>query len=161
MAVRRQFPSKKSVALTRSRARRQIRLTTIASNPRGEKFAILIHNLSQTGVLVEASASLAKGDVIEIELPEGGARAATVVWSGGRFFGCEFGHDLSSAVISGAVLRAQPSLPSVTAQGAASSSAKASEKENLLSPRTRLSVIALLSIVSWGLVLAAVIWALE
>jgi len=156
--VRRQFPSKKPVAPTRSRARRQISLETIASNPRGKRVSVLIHNLSQTGVLVETRASLAKGDIIEIELPEGGARAATIVWCGGRFFGCEFDRDLSSAIISGAVLRAQPAVRTVTAEEASSPSVQAREADHLLLPRTRLFIIALLSIVSWGLLLTAISW---
>lgn len=69
---------------------------------------VIIHDLSSSGMLIETAANLAPFDGLEIELPQAGIRQALVVWSSGRYYGCEFQELLSQAVISAAQLRSAP-----------------------------------------------------
>lgn len=75
----------------------------------------LVHNLSETGLLLGTSAELAVGDRLEVELPHAGATGATVMWSRGGFAGCEFDSPLSRAAVSAALLKARPAQPEFVA----------------------------------------------
>ena len=66
---------------------------------------MIIHDLSATGILIETAASLRTFDEIEVELPEVGATTATVMWNGGRYFGCQFHELIPKSALSAAVLR--------------------------------------------------------
>lgn len=70
---------------------------------------VTIHDVSATGLLMETAAELDVFDDLEIELPEAGFTAAVVVWSSGRFYGCQFKVRISQAAISAALLRSPPS----------------------------------------------------
>ena len=72
---------------------------------------VLIHNLSRTGLLLEASANLNTGDIIEVHLPRMGATNATVVRCDGPWCGCQFEHPISQAAVSAALLRSEPVSP--------------------------------------------------
>jgi len=69
---------------------------------------VLIHDFSSTGMLIETAARLRLFDKLEIDLPEVGSTRAVVVWTSGRYYGCEFRKPLSKAAISAALLRSQP-----------------------------------------------------
>lgn len=64
-----------------------------------------VHNISETGVLIEAEFALAIGDAIEVDLPRVGLRMGEIVWSSDRFFGCKFTDELNTAAVSASVLR--------------------------------------------------------
>lgn len=75
---------------------------------------VTIHDVSATGMLIETDAELDVFDDLEIELPEAGFTAAVVVWSSGRFYGCQFKVPIQQAAISAALLRSPPSQPGET-----------------------------------------------
>lgn len=91
----------------RSSDRRVLRLGVQAATPAGES-GVEVHNLSRTGMLVEAGAALPVGTSIEVELPGGGRHRAEVVWADEGLFGCRFAAPLSQATLSAALLRAAP-----------------------------------------------------
>lgn len=88
----------------RSAARRTLRLEVSAASSQDATTA-LIHNLSEAGLLLEASAGLQVGEVIQVDLPHAGATTALVVWCRGNFVGCEFVAPVSKAAVSAALLK--------------------------------------------------------
>jgi hypothetical protein len=66
---------------------------------------VCIHDISQTGMLLQTAATLSVGDCICVDLPEAGVTDAVVIWSEHDFFGCEFRQGLASGAISAALLR--------------------------------------------------------
>jgi hypothetical protein len=66
---------------------------------------VVIHDLSATGILIETSADLATFEQLQLDLPEVGPRVATVIWSSGHYFGCEFQQPIPQAAISAALLQ--------------------------------------------------------
>ncbi len=69
----------------------------------------LIHDISTDGLLLETAADIAN-DRVEVQLPHLSAAQARVVWSHGRFFGCEFSEPIPSAAVSAALMRSDPRL---------------------------------------------------
>lgn len=88
----------------RSAARRTLRLEVSASD--GGATRALVHNLSERGILIETSAELQVGEALQVDLPRIGMTTALVVWTHGRFAGCEFVHSVSTAAVSAALLLA-------------------------------------------------------
>ena len=64
-----------------------------------------IHDISNTGLLLESAAVLAEGQKFDVELPEVGRTRATVVWASARYYGCRFLSPVPKAAISAALLR--------------------------------------------------------
>jgi transcriptional regulator with XRE-family HTH domain len=90
----------------RSRAaRRTLRLEARGALGSGDAAAVLVHNVSATGLLLECEAPLAVGDSIDVELPHAGATSARVVWTSGKLSGCQFAAPISPAALSAAQLR--------------------------------------------------------
>ena len=89
----------------RSAARRTLRLEVSAYSSRDATKA-LIHNLSETGLLIETSANLQVAEALQVDLPHVGTTTALIVWSREQFFGCEFISPVSKAAVSAALLRA-------------------------------------------------------
>jgi len=87
------------------------RSLSLVSSLQGTGTEVTIHDVSSTGLLMETAAELAVLDDLEIELPEAGFTAAVVVWSSGRFYGCQFKDRISQAAISAALLRSPASQP--------------------------------------------------
>lgn len=85
--------------------RRLLALDVAGKSVSGGAGAVLIHNLSATGLLIECEARLAEGEAIAIDLPHAGPALATVVWSSGRLHGCRFARPLSKAAINAAELQ--------------------------------------------------------
>ena len=88
----------------RASVRRTLRLQVNAQLSRGAVEAE-IRNLSSFGLLVETTADLLNGEILDFNLPEAGTVTARVVWSRGRLFGCEFTAALPKKVVSAALLR--------------------------------------------------------
>lgn len=88
----------------RSAARRTLRLEVSATSSQDAATA-LIHNLSESGLLMEATVDLQVGEVLQVYLPHAGATTALVVWSRGDFAGCEFVTPVSKAAVSAALLK--------------------------------------------------------
>ena len=83
-----------------------MRLQLQSTQASGAEVAVLVHNISSTGLLFEGAVTLATGDMIEIDLPQAGVTAATVVWTSGALYGCQFDTPISPATLSAAQLRA-------------------------------------------------------
>ena len=101
-------------AESRARNRRTLSLQ-VAARRSGDMAQALVHNLSESGFLVETSAALAIGDAFDVELPEAGVTQAAVVWKRGAFLGCRFERPLSRAAVSASLLRS-PGIFRVPAQ---------------------------------------------
>src|SRR3546814_12457298 len=82
--------------------------------------AVVIRNLSRTGLLIETDAAFSLGETFLLVLPELGAAPARVVRADGRRFGCEFLTPVPASALSDALLK---SAPAVTARDAASATA--------------------------------------
>src|SRR3954471_15721358 len=87
----------------RASPRRALRLA--GDLPAGGGMQGVIHDLSQTGVPLETSAALAPGETFQVELPETGSVAASVVWNSGEFYGCQFARPISPAALSATLLK--------------------------------------------------------
>ena len=89
----------------RGRVRRKLFLrsdTVVAGSP---STTATVHNLSETGLLIETDVELSVGDSIEVGLPRAGLKSAKVVWTDDRLFGCSFAEEISTATVSAALLR--------------------------------------------------------
>lgn len=89
----------------RRTTRRTLRLDVAARSSSAES-AIIIRNLSRTGLLIETDAGFAVGETFLLVLPELGAAPARVVRNDGRLFGCEFLSPVPASAISAALLKA-------------------------------------------------------
>lgn len=89
----------------RRTARRTLRLDVTAHSPSRES-AVVIRNLSRTGLLIETDATFTVGETFLLVLPELGATPARVVRKEDRRFGCEFLSPVPASAISAAMLKA-------------------------------------------------------
>ncbi|MGQ3101206.1 MAG: helix-turn-helix domain-containing protein [Sphingopyxis solisilvae] len=92
---------------TEARGEPRIRLSLdavgVAAN--GDVTAVLVHDMSRTGLLIETESPLELGQPIRVALPEAGEVAATIVWNSGHLFGCRFDAALPEASLSAARLK--------------------------------------------------------
>jgi len=93
----------------RSTIRRKLRLEAEGASAASAQTSVVIHDLSEDGLLVESPVSLEQGETVEVVLPEAGIAQATVAWSSGHFFGCKFSTPISTAAVSAALLRSPAS----------------------------------------------------
>lgn len=119
-----------------------------AGGPEGA-VAVLVHDISSSGLLIETDEELAVGTSLDVDLPETGLRAARVVWSRERFCGCELSEPLSQAGSSAALLKSDPREPW---KAAFEPGTAAGAQPTKLPFGARMAVIALLAIASWALV---------
>ena len=77
--------------------------------------AATILDLSLTGALIETSVPMLVGSTFEVDLPNGGATEASVVWNSGEFYGCQFALPISPATLSAALLQADKHPPAAAA----------------------------------------------
>jgi hypothetical protein len=144
------------------RIARRHHLTLSASVSAGGSAArVVVHNISATGLLIEADLALEIGDEVEVELPDTGTTQAEVVWRSGGFFGCEFERAVTTAAVSAARLRSQPSqlAPDAGAEQVPPSPSGAIEfaaDPNALSPRQKLLVIGGLALACWAPIILVV-----
>jgi transcriptional regulator with XRE-family HTH domain len=92
----------------RSAPRKTLRLSASHRRAGRQAGAVLVHDLSTEGMLIETVAGLAVGEAVTIELPRSGAHEAAVVWSSGHFYGCRFKQPLPAGTMSAALLKAFP-----------------------------------------------------
>jgi len=85
--------------------RRTLRLDVAARSATAES-AVVIRDLSRTGLLIETDAAFAVGETFLLVLPELGAAPARIVRSDGKLFGCEFLSPVPASAISAALLKA-------------------------------------------------------
>lgn len=105
MAIAAHFEPQGKRGGKRRGGRRSLLLDAQGATASGAEAAVLVHNASTTGLLIESRAKLAEGEDIDIDLPEAGPTRAQVVWSSGTLYGCEFAEPIAAAVLSAAELR--------------------------------------------------------
>jgi transcriptional regulator with XRE-family HTH domain len=89
----------------RGEVRRKLRLEARGATASGGETAVLVHNISATGLLLESDQPLEIDEWIEIDLPQAGGTWAKTMWTSGRLAGCQFVAPISTAALSGAQLR--------------------------------------------------------
>ena len=105
MSLRAQIEIEPETGERRSSPRRRLRLQTEGASATAAQTQVVIHDLSEDGLLVESAVPLATGDVLDVVLPEVGSAPAEVAWTSGRFYGCKFKEKVPTAVVSAALLR--------------------------------------------------------
>ncbi|MCJ2178603.1 PilZ domain-containing protein [Novosphingobium album (ex Hu et al. 2023)] len=90
---------------SRERVRRKIRLSVPMANSESWTDA-LIHDLSETGLMIECAIPLEVGELINFNLPGAEAVEARIIWKRDNRHGCEFLAPISKAVVSAALLQA-------------------------------------------------------
>jgi len=91
----------------RGAKRRSLSLTAMGQT-QGTAVKAIIHNLSETGLLLQTEAALKQDEIFQVGLSDEKLTEARVVWNDGELFGCEFLEPVSQATISAAILRAVP-----------------------------------------------------
>jgi PilZ domain len=69
---------------------------------------VTVHDLSLTGALLETSVPMLVGAALEVELPLAGRVEASIVWSSGEFYGCQFNLPIAPSALSAALLQSPP-----------------------------------------------------
>lgn len=64
----------------------------------------IVHDISDTGLLIETQSILSIGEMIEVKLPHSAVMEAEIIWAGNHVYGCKFTQELSPAAISAARL---------------------------------------------------------
>ncbi len=108
-----------------------------------------INDLSETGLMIQTSASLKVDDHFEVELPEVGRIGARVVWQMDDRFGCQFDEPVPKSAISASLLLAQPAAGSAQEAGREEDDADPgharAERRPYSVPETEASVLLLLA----------------
>ena len=140
--------------------RRLLKLQVAGVLADGPGIDVFIHDLSQSGLLIETWAKLAVGTQIEVDLPEAGKTIARVVWSTGHYFGCQFTAPIPSAALSAAVLKNPIAVPRAALQAAPAAAPIAvpiaEQLDDLLSLGTRMRIIIALATAVWAAIFVAV-----
>jgi len=105
MAIAGHWDEADGAAEARRDPRRKLRLEAQGALASGAADRVLVHNISATGLLVESALALAPGETLTIDLPEAGETQASVVWTSGSFYGCQFEQPISAGALSAAQLR--------------------------------------------------------
>lgn len=92
--------------------RRELQLPTSGSLANGAAANVMVHNISQTGLLIETAEELAAGESLSVDLPNAGAVEAEIIWVSGGLYGCVFLDQISSGDLAAAELRADSSIGS-------------------------------------------------
>lgn len=87
----------------RGSPRRKLRLAARGTSASVGIVRVIIHDLSESGLLLESPLKLERGECLEVQLPEQGPTVATVVWRSEHFAGCQFASPISPAAVSTAV----------------------------------------------------------
>ena len=117
---------------------------------------VFIHDLSRSGLLIETWANLTVGTQIEVDLPEAGKTMARVVWSTGRYFGCQFNASIPSAALSAAILKNPVAVPRSTPQAAPAAALITHDLDDVLSLGTRMRIIIGLATAAWAAIFVSV-----
>lgn len=105
MSLRAQLDTEPDKGERRASRRRKLRLEAEGASASSSQTQVVIHDLSEEGLLVESPIPLVTGELLEVVIPEAGTAQAEVTWDGGRFYGCKFKEPISTAAVSAALLR--------------------------------------------------------
>ena len=162
MALLAQIERVGRVSNARSANRRKLSLAAHGATAAQLFATVVIHDLSETGVLIETNEKLATDERLEIDIPEAGAAAAAVMWSSGRYFGCQFDRRLTKAAVSAALLRsaapARAPEPEMAAAIAPGDAHQVADEAGKLPVAARMLALVALGVASWALV-ALIVWA--
>lgn len=92
---------------SRRAVRRKLRLNVPISSSEAWSEA-LIHDLSETGLMIETTVPLTVGEIISFDLPIAEGAEARVVWKDGARHGCEFLTPIPKGAVSAALLQGAP-----------------------------------------------------
>lgn len=161
MALLAQIEWGERVANMRNASRRKLSLVARGATAAQEFATVIIHDLSETGALIETKVELAPGEPLEIDIQEAGAAAATVVWNSGRFFGCQFEQRLPKAAVSAAMLRnaARPPQPEMLGTISPTDFAPAEEMSAKWPVAARIGLLVTLGAATWA-VIGLLVWAI-
>jgi len=85
--------------------RRRLLLETQGALETGVETQVVLHNFSETGVLVESQVELEIGEGLELDLPDAPQTRARVAWASGQLYGCAFDAPVPSSALRAAQLR--------------------------------------------------------
>lgn len=85
--------------------RRRILLETQGSLESGASMQVVLHNFSESGVLLESSVELEIGETLDLDLPDATHTRARVIWASGKLYGCAFDAAIPSATLRAVQLR--------------------------------------------------------
>jgi hypothetical protein len=91
--------------------------------------AVLVHDILDTGLLIETKSELGVGEIIEVNLPNVGPNVgvmmeAEIMWAGGQIYGCKFTRECTQATISAELLGARFTLTNSVAVDAVTDTPK-------------------------------------
>ena len=105
MSLRANLETEPQAVERRSAPRRKLRLQAEGASSSAGDSLVVIHDISEEGLLLESSVPLAEGEILEVLIPEAGTAQARVSWTSGHFYGCKFIEPISTAAVSAALLR--------------------------------------------------------
>ena len=105
MSLRAHLETEPEAGERRSSPRRKLRLEAEGAIATAGDTQVVIHDLSEEGLLIESAVPLGEGEMLEVVMPEAGTAQASVAWASDRFFGCKFNEPISTAAVSAALLR--------------------------------------------------------
>ena len=105
MSLRANLETEPRTGERRSAPRRKLRLQAEGAIPSAGDTQVVIHDISEEGLLIESPLPLTDGEVLEVLIPEAGTAQAEVSWTSGHFYGCKFIEPISTAAVSSALLR--------------------------------------------------------
>jgi len=138
----------------RNSDRRTLRLRVPGSTVSEGGVDVLVHDISETGLLIETNVDLALGTVLDIDFPEIGLRAATVMWNRDQFYGCEFETPVSKAGLSAALLKSYAGRQAPSERDYQSEDVAVEPEPGKLPMRDRLAIIIVLALACWVACLA-------
>lgn len=150
----------------RDGVRRRLLLDVSARASGASVISATVHDISDTGLLIESDLSLSLGDVVEVELPQAQVRSAEVVWLNGRLAGCRFVERVTSGTVSAALLRgsfaslAPREGPPVPLSSARVASPAPDDQSSELSSGVKAWIVLALSSLLWA-ALGGVLWMLS
>jgi PilZ domain-containing protein len=133
----------------RNSNRRTLRLRVPGSTISDAGVAVLVHDISESGLLIETKVDLALGTVLDIDFPEVGPQAATVMWNRDQFYGCEFETPVSKAGLSAALLKSYAGQEARTESDQPEDDS-AEPESGKLPMRHRFAIIVVLALACWA-----------
>ncbi|WP_160746482.1 helix-turn-helix domain-containing protein [Croceibacterium soli] len=128
MSIEAHLEQRRRAVESRVGPRRKLRLLAPGASSSGEALNVVVHDLSETGLLLQTSGQLSVGERIEVVLPHAGPTEADVVWASNEFFGCKFEKRISRATLSASQLLSGPQPVSAEDHGSPPADEPASEE---------------------------------
>ena len=87
--------------------------------------AVLVHDILDTGLLIETTSELGVGEIIEVNLPNAGVlMEAEIMWAAGQIYGCKFTRERTQAAMGAELLGGRFTLINSVAVDAVTDTAK-------------------------------------